>query len=180
MPVFLPEPSPTRPPGGWNRLSLNAHMGIGAQCALQPTSYASLLESHNTFRARWGGFGSCVKDSRWEGRQPDCETCPVWKALLGGAEEMPFNAARVLVRIAQEYPDREDAPLTAPAVTRLWVTDRPEAEDYRAVGQEWTWGRLARLRGWELGRRHHDPISPGFWLHRTPAAPNTEKGSTHE
>jgi hypothetical protein len=171
VPIFLSEPAPHRPSGGWNRLSLNAHMGVGAQCALRPKSYASLLESYNTLRARWGGFDGCIQGPRWEGRRPDCDTCPIWRALLDSTEQIPFNASRVLVRIAEEHSDREGARFNAAPTTRLWVTDQPDAKDYQAAGEQCTWGRLARLRGWELGRRHHDPIGPGFWLHRTNAVP---------
>lgn len=94
MPIHLPEPAPTRPADGkgFNRLSLNAHMGVGgAQCALLPRSYATLLESQDTRRARWGGFGSCTRG------QGACGDCPVLTDRP--VREVAFNAPRVLLRV---------------------------------------------------------------------------------
>ncbi|MGW0731894.1 hypothetical protein [Streptomyces sp. NPDC002851] len=166
MPIYLREPAPTRPADGkgYNRLSLNAHMGFGgAQCALQPKSWATLYESYDTRRARWGGFGHCIRNG-------DCDTCSVFTASLDDSgERVPFNAPRVLVRIETAFPD--GATSAAQPVTTLWMTDRPDDPDYRTHGQQWTWLRLQRLRGWELGRQYRDQIGPGFWMLRTPYAP---------
>ncbi|MFF4605195.1 hypothetical protein ACFY12_20985 [Streptomyces sp. NPDC001339] len=166
MPIYLPAPAPTRPADGkgYNRLTLNAHMGAGgAQCALQPKSWATLYESYDTRRARWGGFGLCIRNG-------DCNACPVFTASLhDSGERAPFNAPRVLIRIETTLPD--DTMFAAQPVTALWMTDRPDAPDYRTHGQKWTWLQLTRLRGWELGRRYRDQIGPGFWMLRTPYAP---------
>ncbi|GHE11455.1 hypothetical protein [Streptomyces alanosinicus] len=157
MPIYLPEPEPTRPADGkgYNRLSLNAHMGVGgAQCALQPKSWATLFESRDTRRARWGGFGSCT-------RRGDCRTCPIMAASLdSSAEQVPFNAGRVLVRVESTFPD--DAMFTVEPISTLWMTDRPTDPDYQAHGHKWDWFQLHRLRGWEVGRLHRDEIGEGF------------------
>ncbi|MGG2460621.1 hypothetical protein ACO0M4_12520 [Streptomyces sp. RGM 3693] len=167
MPIYLPEPEPGRPSDGkgYNRLTLNAHMGLGGpQCALQPKSYTTLLESFDTRRARWGGFGSCIRQQR------DCTNCPVMAATLDSpGEQVPFNPPLVLIRIESVIPD--DAMFDAEPTTSLWMTDRPTDPDYRLHAQQWSWFRLQRLKGWELGRRHRDEISDAFWMHRTPYAP---------
>ncbi|MFF3665434.1 hypothetical protein [Microtetraspora malaysiensis] len=80
MPIYLPAPAhDSRGPDGdgWNRLSLNAGPVYPGQCALAPTSYATLWESQDTRRARWGGFGPCV-------RCGDCTSCPAMSALRRG------------------------------------------------------------------------------------------------
>ncbi|MFE4869434.1 hypothetical protein [Streptomyces sp. NPDC056682] len=162
MPIYLPEPDPTRPADGkgFNRLTLNAHIWAGgAQCALRPASYPTLFESYDTRRARWGGFGPCIQN------KPDCETCPVLTELDTSTEQITFNSPRVLVRI--ETSVNPDAMFNAAQVTTLWMTDQPEDPQYRSNGQEWTWRRILGLKGWELGRRHRDEIGDGFWLHRT-------------
>ncbi|MFG2684282.1 hypothetical protein [Streptomyces sp. NPDC048392] len=171
MPIYLPEPAPTRPADGkgFNRLSLNAHIGAGgAQCALIPTSYPTLFESYDTRRARWGGFGPCIQ------RKPDCETCPVLTELGTSTEKITFNSPRVLVRIDTSV--TPDASFNATPVTTLWMTDQPEDPQYRSNGQKWTWRRILHVKGWELGRRHRDELGDGFWLHRTAhaAAPHVE------
>lgn len=171
MPIYLPEPAPTRPADGkgFNRLTLNAHIWAGgAQCALRPTSYPTLFESYDTRRARWGGFGPCIQ------HKPDCETCPVLTELDTSTEQITFNSPRVLVRI--ETSVTPGAMFNAAAVTTLWMTDQSEDPDYRSNGQEWTWRRILHLKGWELGRRHRDEIGEGFWLHRTAhvASPHVE------
>ncbi|SHM51875.1 hypothetical protein [Streptomyces yunnanensis] len=166
MPIYLPEPEPTRPADGrgYNRLSLNAHMGVGgAQCALRPKSWATLLESRDTRRARWGGFRSCT-------RQGDCRTCPVLAASLDSStERVPYNAPRVLVRAESTFPD--GATFAAEPVTALWMTDQPTDPNCRMNGQRWNWFRLHRLKGWDLGPQYADEIGSGFWMLRTPYAP---------
>ncbi|WP_051852849.1 hypothetical protein [Streptomyces aureocirculatus] len=165
MPIYLHEPTSERPRDGkgYNRLSLNAHMGAGgAQCALRPTSYATLFESYDTRRARWGGFGSCP-------RAGACETCSLLNHPLSASPRpVPFNAAKVLVRIDTRYPD--SSALSAAPTTRLWMTDDPDDACYRDHGQIWNWFSLRHLKGWELGRTYRDEIGNGFWLHRTPDA----------
>ncbi|GGX36281.1 hypothetical protein [Streptomyces noursei] len=167
MPIYLPEPDPTRPADGkgYNRLTLNAHMGVGgAQCALLPQSYPTLLESRDTRRARWGGFGWCIRE------RGECRDCRIFASTLDGPErQVPFNASRVLVRIETAFLD--EAAFNARPVTALWMTDRPTDADYRTHGQKWGWSDLQRLKGWELGRQHRDEIGEGFWVHRTPYAP---------
>ncbi|MFD3667093.1 hypothetical protein [Streptomyces sp. NPDC058672] len=171
MPIHLPEPSPARPADGkgFNRLTLNAHIWAGgAQCALRPKSWPTLFESYDTRRARWGGFGHCIQ------QKPDCETCPVLTDLDTSTEQVTFNSPRVLVRI--ETTIGPYAMFNAAPVTTLWMTDQPNDPDYRSNGQKWTWQRIRRLEGWELGRRWRDEIGEGFWLHRTAhaAAPHVE------
>ncbi|MGD3111479.1 hypothetical protein [Streptomyces sp. YGL11-2] len=166
MPIYLPEPEPTRPADGkdYNRLSLNARMGVGgAQCALLPHSYPTLLESRDTRRARWGGFGCCIRG------QADCRDCHVLAATLDApSQQVRFNASTVLIRVETTF--RDDASSNAQPTTALWMTDRPADADYRTYGQKWDWFNLQRLKGWELGRKHRDEIGEGFWMHRTPYA----------
>ncbi len=90
MPVYLPEPTADRPSDGkgWNRLSLNAHMGHGgAQCALRPLTYAAFIDSYNTMRAAWGGFGRCIRQ-----QQGQCGTCPVLTTHTERGQRIPVNA----------------------------------------------------------------------------------------
>jgi hypothetical protein len=166
MPIYLPAPShdPKGPDGkGWNRLSLNAHMGsFGAQCALLPKFYSNLVESLDTRRAHWGGYGHCI-------RRGECEGCPVWTA--DDAEEtVPFTAPRVLVRIDTEIIGEM---FTAAPLSRLWMTDQPDSPDFRKPEHEWDFARIRRLLGcgWELGRPYRDQHGEGFWLHRVDAVP---------
>ena len=144
MPIYLEPPAykPGGPDGqGWNRLSLNAHMDGGlAQCALRPRSYGKLFESQDTRHARWTGFGVCVGEGQ-------CGTCPV---LAAEPTELRSFTREVLVRIS----DR-GAP---------YVMNKPE-QGWSSLAQKWTWDDIARLRGWELGRRHNDEYGEGFWLH---------------
>jgi len=133
---------------GWNRLSLNAHMGKPlAQCALRPTSYAQLLESQDTRRARWGNFGCCVNAG-------DCEACPIFQAAPKHLDSLDD---RVLVRIH-------------PHDGHLYLMNRPE-DGWASLGLRWTWAEIARLDGWEIGRHHNDEHSDGFWITRP--APTT-------
>lgn len=144
MPVFLEPPrhTPAGPDGaGWNRLSLNAHMGTPRpQCALQPTDYPTLWESRDTRRARWGKFGHCS-------RQGACRDCP----LLGARHTLAAFTDEVLVRV-----DRQGHP---------WLMNRPE-DGWGSRGHRWTWTDLAALDGWSIGRRANDEFSEAFWLVR--------------
>lgn len=153
MTIYLQAPAfnPSGPDGrGFNRLSLNAHMREPAdRCALQPTTYASLFESHDTRRARWSdAFGRCD-------RQGACDGCPVMTRF-----RRPFTLealdSRVLVRS-----DRQG---------RLWVVNRPE-DGWGSTARLVTWDQLARLSGWTLGSQYSDEHGFGFWLERAvPAA----------
>jgi hypothetical protein len=128
---------------GWNRLSLGGHMGTPlAQCALLPTSYPALRESQDTRRARWGGFNACTNGGQ-------CDTCPVFQAA---PSELRSLDDRVLVRIH-------------PHDGRLYLMNRPE-DGWASGALRWTWAHVARLNGWEIGRRHQDEHSDGFWLER--------------
>lgn len=142
MPIHLraPEYKPGGPDGkGWNRLSLGAHYGSPSdQCALRPRSYGTLWESHNTRRARWGGFGPCIGDGA-------CDACPVFAALQTPTN-IDTSADQVLVRVTENG-------TPVPTV--------------RVLGDKWTWADLVRLRGWRLGRQHRDEEGDGFWLTRT-------------
>ncbi|MFJ4010362.1 hypothetical protein [Streptomyces sp. NPDC090026] len=118
MPIYLPEPTAEHPADGkgWNRLSLNALMGHGgAQCALLPLTYPAFIDSYNTMRAAWGGYGHCV------GQQPgQCAVCPVPTRDEQATELIPVNAPRVLFRVEESYLD--GAMFHATRVTRLWPT----------------------------------------------------------
>jgi hypothetical protein len=151
MPIYLE--APARKPGGpdgkgWNRLSLNAHMGDGmAQCALRPRSYSTLYESQDTRLARWAGFGACVGDG-------GCGTCPI---LSAEPIELRSFVRDVLVRI-------DDA-------GELYVMNKPE-QGWDSSAQRWTWDEIARLNGWRLGDRYADEHGEGFWLHAVGDARN--------
>ncbi|WP_019061737.1 hypothetical protein [Streptomyces prunicolor] len=164
MPIFLraPEAPAGGPDGkGWNRLSLNAHFGLPNQCALRPRRWGSLLESHDTRRARWGGFGPCVN-------RGDCNDCPVRQAVDEQWTVIPVNVPRVLVRIEPVF--AADTMFTGPDGWRLWLTTGPDDRDYRnrpPLG----WDAMARVRGWDLGRPYIDEHGEGFWLERTARVP---------
>ncbi|RRR79778.1 hypothetical protein [Streptomyces sp. RP5T] len=164
MPIFLREPeAPAGGPDGkgWNRLSLNAHGGTGHQCALRPRRWGALLESQDTRRARWGGFGRCINRGR-------CDGCPVLDAWRGQCTVIPINAPRVLVRVELFF--APDTRFTGPTGYRLWVTTGPEDRNFRDR-QPWTWEDAARVRGWNLGPAYHDEYGEGFWLERTAHVP---------
>ncbi|MEU0060517.1 hypothetical protein [Streptomyces sp. NPDC006334] len=164
MPIYLraPEAPAGGPDGkGWNRLSLNSHGGFLAQCALRPRRWGALLESHDTRRARWGGFGSCVN-------RGNCDDCPVRQAVDEQWTVVQMNADRVLVRIEPVF-----APGTlfgGPDGWRLWVTTGPDDRDY-SNRRPLSWDAVVRVRGWDLGRPYIDEHGEGFWLERTPRVP---------
>ncbi|MFI1703006.1 hypothetical protein [Streptomyces griseoruber] len=166
MPIHLraPEAPAGGPDGkGWNRLSLNSHGGFLAQCALRPRRWGALLESQDTRRARWGGFGVCTN-------RGNCEDCPLRKAINEQPTTVEVNAPRVLVRI-EEIHAGEDAIFNAgPDGWRLWVTTGPDDRDYRSR-LPWVWEEAARVHGWELGRPCVDEEGEGFWLERTTCVP---------
>lgn len=164
MPIYLQEPaSPAGGPDGkgWNRLSLNAHGGLGAQCALRPRRWGALLESQDTRRARWGGFGWCINRGQ-------CDGCPVLEAWDSQCTVVPVNAPRVLVRVEPVF--APGATFTGPDSYKLWLATDPDDRDYRN-GQPWTWDEAARVRGWDLGRSYLDEHGEGFWLERTTRVP---------
>ncbi|MFJ6014498.1 hypothetical protein [Streptomyces sp. NPDC092952] len=165
MPIYLraPEAPAGGPDGkGWNRLSLNAHGGLPSQCALRPRRWGALLESYDTRRARWGGFGPCIN-------RGDCGDCPVRKAVQEHCTVVPVNASRVLVRVESIFAS-PDKLFGGPDGYRLWVTAGPEDQDYRK-GRPWTWDDSVRVSGWELGRPYFDEHGEGFWLERTTRVP---------
>ncbi|GAB1646879.1 hypothetical protein [Krasilnikovia sp. MM14-A1259] len=163
MPIHLSAPAhrPGGPDGdGWNRLSLNAHIGADrAQCALRPRSYPTLVESQDTRRARWGGYGPCAATG-------ECLACPV---LTAEPRRLDVPGDRVLVRLK---PGRLYGAGLGAQVTpeQPFVMDDPE-RGWQAGAEPWSWQQLARVPGWQVGRRHHDAHGPGFWLHRAQPVP---------
>lgn len=164
MPVYLSQPrhDGRGPDGqGWNRLSLNAGPTVD-QCALKPSSYATLWESQNTTRARFGSFGPCTREGA-------CSDCPV---LAEALNPEPFRAFTdsVLVRVLSR-PSRVGVFGTDTRVPHLM--NKPE-QGWGSTSFPTTWQRLAQIigHGWTLGRRHVDQDSPGgangeaFWLHK--------------
>ena len=145
MPIHLkaPEPALGGPDGrGWTRLSIGS-MGalVEDECALRPRDYSHLRESQDTRRARYGGYGPCITGGK-------CETCPVFNAP---SRTLRAFDDRVLVRIGQGG--------------EPYLMNRPE-DGWASLAQRWTWQDLARLDGWEIGRRHRDEHGDGFWLER--------------
>lgn len=146
MPIHLKAPEPVRggPDGrGWTRLSIASMGGLaGDECALRPRDYSHLRESQDTRRARYGGYGPCIGSG-------DCEQCPI---LQSAPRRLDSLDDRVLVRVH-------------PSDGRPYLMNRPE-DGWASLGLRWTWQDLARLEGWEIGRRHHDEHSDGFWIER--------------
>ncbi len=146
MPIHLKAPTPTNggPDGrGWTRLSINS-MGalVSDECALQPRDYSHLREAiEDTRRARYGGYGPCIRDG-------NCDTCPIAQA-----PPLPLAALtdRVLVRVG---------PNGSP-----YLMNRPE-DGWAAVARLWTWASLMRITGWTVGARYRDQHGAGFWLER--------------
>ncbi|MHA6764764.1 hypothetical protein [Streptacidiphilus sp. PAMC 29251] len=149
MPIRLRVPAhrPGGPDGqGWNRFSLGSL--ADDECTLRPTDYSHYMESQDTRRAGYGGYGSCIRDGA-------CDSCPVFART----ETMAALTDRVLVRIH-------------PADGRPWLMNRPE-DGWGSRGQRWTWERLAALSGWYPDGRHHDQDGDGFWLQRADDNPQT-------
>lgn len=148
MPIHLeaPEPALGGPDGkGWTRLSIASMGGLaGDECALRPRDYSHLIESTNTQRARYGGYGPCIADGK-------CETCPVFNAP---SRTLRALDDRVLVRIGQGG--------------EPYLMNRPE-DGWASLAQRWTWQDLARIDGWDFGPRYRDEHSAGFWLERATA-----------
>lgn len=145
MPIYLKAPAPANggPDGrGWTRLSIGS-MGalVGDECALRPRDYSHFVESQDTRRARYGGYGPCIAEGK-------CETCPINTAKPTTLRSLDD---RVLVRI---HPDG-----------RPYLMNRPEG-GWASLAQRWTWQDLTRLEGWSFSPRHRDEHSDGFWLER--------------
>lgn len=158
MPIMLEPPhvDPRGPDGqGWNRLTI-AHYGRpGAQCALRPRSYESLLYAHNTPLASWGGYGPCTQ------QQKGCTHCPRLAALQKGERLEAFGPA-VLVRLR----DRTVGDgLFAQTYLEPWLMNKPQ-DGWASWGMTWPWEKIARLRGWDVGPRYRDDDGDGFWLLR--------------
>lgn len=146
MPIHLKAPTPANggPDGrGWTRLSIGS-MGalVDDECALRPRDYSHLVESQDTRRARYGGYGPCIGSG-------GCEQCPILQSAPRHLESLDD---RVLVRVH-------------PSDGRPYLMNRPE-DGWASLGLRWTWQDLARLDGWEIGRRYSDEHGDGFWLHR--------------
>lgn len=174
MPIYLEAPTyrPAGPDGkGWNRLSLNAHMGTPtARCAMRPRDYTSLHEILRDSRL-------CQWDSRWaacDGAPAgDCTQCP---RLTGPARMLAVSRAvtTVMVRVYESAKVCDLTPGGIPAKLRICVREDGGDGDWHAASV-WTWEEVARLgaAGWRVGRRFHDDRGPGFWLHR--AAPAVDE-----
>jgi hypothetical protein len=152
MPIYLPasQRDPRGPDGkGWNRMSF--YPVGGDECALRPTDAATLMESWNTVRARYGSFGACVTEGG------DCDSCPIFARLTDAANRPTMKAFgdRVLFRI---HPER-GFPV---------AMNRPE-DGFGSSGYTWSWGDLAMLTGWDWDGFHRDEYGEGFWVKRAPA-----------
>jgi hypothetical protein len=163
--IYLEPPAhdPRGPDGqGWNRLSLNAHMGRPAgRCALRPRTYPTLWESmRNTAHCRWewgSGYARCHRQGR-------CGDCPV---LAAAPRTYHAAAAQVLVRI-RELGEPSDL-IPGGIRSELWLMEHPKG-DRETPGQRWSWDEIRRLDGWRIGRAHRDARSAGFWIHKIDAA----------
>ncbi|MFI6140366.1 hypothetical protein ACIBCC_19525 [Streptomyces griseus] len=146
MPIYLPAPAHRNGGSdgqGWNRLSVASMGGLaGDECALRPRDYSHLRESQDTRRARYGGYGPCVTAG-------NCEACPIFRAAPRTLSSLDD---RVLVRVH-------------PVDRRPYLMNRPD-DGWASLALRWTWQDLARLDGWEIGRRHVDEHGDGFWLNR--------------
>lgn len=170
MPIYLPMPrhDGRGPDGqGCNRLSLNAGP-TSDQCALKPSSYATLWESQNTTRARFGSCGPCTRGGA-------CGDCPVLAAAMK-PEPLRALTDRVLIRVLV----RPSAHLFGTSTRVPYVMNKPEL-GWGSRGCPVTWQRLVQVlgHGWTLGKRHIDHDSPGgsdgeaFWLHKQdPTSPD--------
>lgn len=164
MPVYLrpPQHNPGGPDGqGWNRLSLGPGLGIGDECALRPTDYTHFFESLDTRRARWGGYGHCVRPDPWSEfgslRMPDCSTCPVFTRR----ETLRAFGDRILVRVDPNHRHHAYAHLM----------NRPD-KGWAESSRPWTWEELRALEGWRVGKLTRDEHSTCFWLYRAGTSPD--------
>ncbi len=159
MPIHLK--APTHKPGGpdgkgWNRLSLNAHMGRATdRCAMRPRTYGALWESRrNTQHAEWGGFYAACTNSG------ACDTCPL---LTTKAPTLNAFTDRVLVRILDRRPVETDDFIPGGRPAELHLMNHPD-KGWASSSYQWTWEDIRRLAGWEVGPRHADEHGDGFWL----------------
>ena len=140
-----PEYDPRGPDGkGRNRLRIE-YRDLSPQCALRPTSYATLVESQDTRRARWGSFRECA------GAGP-CTSCPTPRA----EQQLPAFGDRVCVRI-EETPTGEQP----------WVMNRPD-RGWGERGMPVSWDVLAQLTNFQPAGQFTDKYGAGFWLERVP------------
>lgn len=162
MTIRLEAPAyrPGGPDGqGWNRLNLNAHIGAERpQCALRPRSYPTLWMSQDTRRARWGGYGPCIRPERTTGDL--CGGCPMLTERTELRSFTPSVLARIQRRVVGEG-------FVAQEHTQVWLMNRPD-NGWGETGHIWPWDDLARLEGWRVDSRpYRDEHSDGFWLHAT-------------
>ncbi|MFJ3084729.1 hypothetical protein ACIPJG_33960 [Streptomyces halstedii] len=145
MPIYLPAPAHRNGGSdgqGWNRLSLASMGGLADdECALRPRDYSHLVESQDTRRARYGGYGPCVTAGR-------CAACPIFQSAPRHLNSLDNH---VLVRIHRDG--------------YVYLMNRAEA-GWASGAMRWTWQDIARLDGWEIGRQYFDEHSDGFWLER--------------
>lgn len=160
MSVYLAPPTyrPGGPDGkGWNRLSLNAHMGAGRpRCALRPRTYAALWVSmRNTAHCEWGGdYAPCTN----EGQCGDCGTFNADRLNLDAFSD------QVLIRIREHGKSSDLIP--GGVRSDLWLMNRPDT-GWSSSARRCTWDELCRLEdGWRIGRAYRDEHSDGFWIHR--------------
>ncbi|GAA4226051.1 hypothetical protein GCM10022254_09690 [Actinomadura meridiana] len=159
MPTYLPVPADwgRSPDGkGWNRLSLNAHIGTPAgRCSLVPITASAYWETMNRRPcAEWGScYGRCPRSPTWLGGPwPDCSTCPI----QGRRTHLEAFDPRVLVRYFPErgHPDQQ--------AETAHLMNRPD--DFDSRSQWWTWADLAALEGWVFDGTHVDEFSRGYWI----------------
>lgn len=171
MPIFLEPPTTYQPGGpdgkGWNRLSLNAHMGTPAgRCALRPRTYPTLHTIGRGSRlCEWGAqWAAC--DHKPAG---DCTTCP---RLTDPPRLLAVSADITMVTVRVYESDQVDdcTPGGIPAQLRICVRDNGADGDWYSASV-WTWEEVTALTaaGWRVGRQFRDENGPGFWLHRNPS-----------
>lgn len=149
MPIYLPAPElPGRGPDGRGITRLSIWGVSTAECALRPTSYPSLFESHDTRRARYGGFGPCVGSGA-------CDGCVV---RTKERRELRSFGPRVLIRLLERVSEDGRTVTVQPH-----AMNKPE-DGWDSFSYPWSWEELARLEGWKLGDRYRDEHGEGFWL----------------
>jgi len=149
MPIYLPMPrrAPRGPDGqGWNRIHIYP---VGNdECALRPTDAATLMESYNTWRASYGGFGACITDGG------DCPNCPLFERYTAERPSAQLGFGdRVLFRIW-------------PKTGQPMLMNKPE-QGWGSTAEYWTWDRIAMIKGWGWDGFFRDRDSEGFWLRRS-------------
>lgn len=94
----------------------------------------------------------CHADDHYCPEPPECDTCPI---LRNQPRTLTALDDRVLARIH-------------PHDGHVYLMNRPE-DGWASGAQRWTWAEVARIDGWEIGRRYRDEHSDGFWLIRAQA-----------